>query len=150
MKAYLTSLHLPAIRTHRAFAPVTVDVETPTPEAAHTLADAAREAGIRVVPNSTAYTVPAVVAAIVLGGLFAVIGLQGINAVLGLPRVDTVFDVPASAIGAAFTFVGLALGTLAGTLIAHEPIFDRNCRVRLRGDRREIIRLTRAHEAELR
>ncbi|HEX2865155.1 MAG TPA: hypothetical protein VHN99_11345 [Deinococcales bacterium] len=83
----------------------------------------AERAGLEVSQPRTASgsSAPVLVAAIVVGALFALIGLQGLNAALGLPRLDAVFSVPADVVGALFTVVGLACGVAVGGVISLSP-----------------------------
>jgi hypothetical protein len=65
--------------------------------------------------------VPALVAAFVLGGLFALVGAQLPNELMGLPRLERLLWVPAGPAAFAFAAVGAVIGALIGALISIEP-----------------------------
>lgn len=141
-------LLLPTLNGMRAERSATLNVRLSSPEAADAFVKAARQQGLDVKaggPFDGLWQSPTVVAALVLGCVFALIGLQGVNLLLGLPRVDSLFWMPARLAGILFTVAGVALGTLVGTVIAPEAATPSQT-LRVRGDRAVIARISTEHD----
>jgi hypothetical protein len=145
MKLLLPTLH--GLRAERS---ATLNVRLSSREAADAFVKAAREEGLCVkggVPLGGLWQSPTIVAALVLGCVFALIGLQGVNALLGLPRVDSLFWMPSRLAGVLFTIAGVALGTVVGAVIAPESGAPTQT-LRVRGDRSVITRIASEYDGK--